>query len=68
MERICCVCRKVEQGGQWNKTPVPVGQKVSHVYCPHCYNELLDEIERYAMQRLGKSVYTVLHAGSVRGA
>lgn len=64
MIRMCCVCRKVENKGNWQDQPeAATEKKVSHVYCPPCYEDLMDEIDRYAMQKLTRSVYTVIHAG-----
>ncbi len=62
MIRVCCVCRKVEKKGQWITTLSSTLQKVSHVYCPICYEDVLDKIERYALRRWNKSVYTVVDA------
>jgi hypothetical protein len=67
MKRVCCVCRRVEQDGQWLKNPVSAQQRVSHVYCPLCYEDLMDEIDRYALQKWNKSVYTIMNAGQSQG-
>jgi hypothetical protein len=60
MVKVCCVCRKFEQKGQWKNTIAITCKKVSHVYCPLCFNDLMGEIDRYAMQKWSKSVYTVI--------
>ncbi len=62
MVRVCCVCRKIEQCGQWLRTAVYPGQKVSHAYCPACFDDLMDAIDRYALQEWSRSVYTVVEA------
>lgn len=63
MTRMCCVCRKVEYEEGWKDGPVSHFQTVSHVYCPPCYEDLMDEIDRYASQKSYKSIYTIVHAG-----
>lgn len=68
MIRMCCMCRKIEQEGLWEKQQAPHTRKVSHVYCPLCYEDLMDEIDRFALQRMNKSIYTVVHAVHPQGA
>ena len=48
MTRMCCVCNKVEQGGQWraNRT-LPDSEPVTHGYCPECYIGAMAEIEEF---------------------
>ena len=58
MIRMCCVCRKVEKKGSWQLEKVSHTLAVSHVYCPPCYEDLLDEIDRYAGQKLNRAIYT----------
>lgn len=65
MKRVCCVCRKVEHEGQWYEYSVATVRSVSHVYCPHCYQDLMDEIDRYALHQLSKTVYTVRTTGAM---
>ena len=66
MKRICCVCAKVEMDGQWEKIPGMAFEKVSHVYCPVCYETLMDEVERFAMQHLSKPVYSIVNIGQLQ--
>ena len=65
MIKICCVCRKFEQEGQWLGEPVSPPQSVSHVYCPSCFEDFMDELDMYALQKWSKSVYTVVDAGQL---
>jgi len=32
----CCICRKVEENGQWRRTGKAPEPPVSHTYCPSC--------------------------------
>jgi len=68
MVKVCCVCRKIKQEGQWLGDKVSIGQKVSHVYCPSCFNDLMDAVDRYALQKWSRSVYMVIDAGQGPGA
>jgi len=68
MIKVCCVCGKVERRGEWVKEKGPVRQGSSHVYCPFCYEELMDDIDRYILQRWSKSVYTVINTGQLQEA
>ena len=63
MTKKCCACSKVELGELWDDIPFTEGQKISHAYCPQCYEELLVEIERFALQKLSRSAYTVAAVG-----
>lgn len=68
MSRICCVCGKVEIDGQWQLIAGTAIERVSHVYCPMCYEVLMDEVERFAMQHLSKPVYSIAHIGQLQAA
>ena len=35
--RDCCVCRRVEIGGQWRLFSVPPGACVTSGFCPDCW-------------------------------
>jgi hypothetical protein len=48
MTRMCCVCNKVEQGGQWQINPtLPEAEPVTHGYCPECYIGAMAEIKEF---------------------
>lgn len=68
MIRMCCVCQKSEFEGQWQRIPAVAAKKVSHVYCPLCYEDLMADIERFALQTLSKSVYAVVNTGQYQVA
>ena len=68
MTRICCVCKKSEFEGQWKRMPAGAVHKMSHGYCPLCYEIVMDEIERFALQTLSKSVYAVVNTGHFQSA
>ena len=68
MIRMCCVCGKIEIDEKWQRIPVLASQRVSHVYCPLCYEILMDEIERFAMQHLSKPVYSSVNIGHLQAA
>jgi hypothetical protein len=43
----CCVCHRVRDGAHWHaENPRPTGaNKVSHAYCPVCYQRAMDELD-----------------------
>lgn len=48
MTRMCCVCHKVEQGGEWRALRmVADDQRVTHGYCPVCFAETMVQIEEF---------------------
>jgi len=63
--KVCCVCRKMEQQGQWLSNYPPSLHRVSHVYCPSCFAELMDRLDRYSLQKWNRSVYTVIETGQL---
>lgn len=68
MIKVCCECGKIEQQGQWLRTPVSPLHRVSHAYCPSCFTGLLDRIDRFSQHRRHKSIYAVTEAGQTPGA
>ena len=48
MTRMCCVCHKVEQGGEWrDHRMVSDDKRVTHGYCPVCFAETMVQIEDF---------------------
>jgi hypothetical protein len=48
MTRMCCVCHKVEQGGEWRDLRmVSDDKRVTHGYCPVCFAETMVQIEDF---------------------
>ncbi len=45
MTKICCVCRRVEDGLHWREgygfTP---DERISHGYCPLCFDVIMAEL------------------------
>lgn len=65
MTRVCCVCNKVEQGGQWQANrSLPVSEPVTHGYCPECYIGAMAEIEEFIGE---KAICTLGSAGCSPG-
>jgi hypothetical protein len=61
MTRMCCVCHKVEQGGEWrNLSIVSEDKRVTHGYCPVCFAETMVQIDDFID---GKAVRTFSAAG-----
>lgn len=68
MIRICCVCRRREEEGQWRSEKVGRDQRVSHAYCPGCYEGLMEEIERYAIMKFNQSIYSNVYRKELQEA
>ena len=48
MTRMCCVCNKVEEGGEWRPLHmVTEDKRVTHGYCPECFAETMVQIEDF---------------------
>ena len=48
MIKMCCVCRKVEEAGQWSTGHcLGENEQVTHGYCPECYAVVMTEIEQF---------------------
>jgi len=46
MRTVCCVCYKVKCEDGWVKQRKTRSDKYSHGYCPDCYRETMQRIER----------------------
>lgn len=70
MRRMCCVCQRTEQGGQWWLLPAPTEtETVTHGYCPDCHAQVMAEIRRFSQQRIAVSQVEQAHVwGSAVGA
>ncbi len=45
MTKICCVCKRVEQGLHWQEGLVfPENEQTSHGYCPRCFDVVMAEL------------------------
>ena len=46
MTLICCICNKKENDNLWTEEFIlEENELVSHGYCPHCFAEVMDEIQ-----------------------
>jgi hypothetical protein len=46
MRRICCVCQRIEQEGEWRSALfLSVDEMVTHGYCPECFDEAMAAVE-----------------------
>ncbi len=57
MTKICCICNKKEKANDWT-TDFIVGEHemVTHGYCPHCFDEVMVEINDFmATDRLAEN-------------
>ena len=46
--KICCVCNRVEQDKSWTDHYLfAVDERVTHGYCPTCFDEAMAEIAAY---------------------
>ncbi|MCL2790560.1 MAG: hypothetical protein FWD79_07935 [Desulfobulbus sp.] len=49
MIRECCVCHRVEQKGKWHADLIfGRHERLSHGYCPDCYDDLMVNIEEFS--------------------
>ena len=46
MRTVCCVCYKIKSEDGWVKQQKNRSRKLSHGYCPDCYRETMQRIER----------------------
>lgn len=45
MRRICCVCQRIEQEGEWRSVLLLAEDElVTHGYCPECFEEAMAEV------------------------
>lgn len=58
MIKECCVCRKRERDGSWRREQGVAGEWVSHGYCPCCYAEFMERLERLFLARGGRQAVT----------
>lgn len=52
MIKECCVCGRREHQGHWRRnfsTDEPC--RISHGYCPSCYEEFMDRLDRLFLAR-----------------
>ncbi len=48
MTKMCCVCNKVKHMDSWHDTHITGDrEKVSHGYCPHCFDEVMMELHHF---------------------
>ena len=67
MIRMCCVCRKVEQGGRWwQRSGLSQEEFISHGYCPECFTKAMTEIQGFieakSFSSLGPAIRSSLHS------
>ena len=61
MIRECCVCKRIEEKGTWAGNSVSAGKHaVTHVYCPECFGEMMDEVDRFFTRKACKKVFCVV--------
>ena len=59
MIKQCCVCGKRERNGCWGRDLYAGEQhRISHGYCPACYAEFMDRLDRMFLVR-HKQKFTV---------
>ena len=66
MTRMCCVCHKVEQAGEWMALgALTKDERVTHGYCPVCFVGVMTELENFisekAIRTPGASCWPKLH-------
>lgn len=43
MRTVCCVCRRVKCNGEWFEEMVEAEVRVSHGFCPACFDKTMDQ-------------------------
>jgi len=43
LNTICCVCLKTKAGKGWENAPLSCHEKVSHGYCPECFQKTMQQ-------------------------
>jgi len=51
VKKICCVCHKTETLKGWAVRNTSAGEKISHGYCPVCFQQLLGRINSHVPTR-----------------
>ena len=51
----CCVCKRVEQDGQWCRLSGALGKNVSHTYCPVCYEASMAAMRAERKAAIGRT-------------
>lgn len=52
MIKECCVCGKREHQGHWRREFfAEVRGRISHGYCPACYEEFMDRLDQLLLAR-----------------
>ncbi|MFA6284113.1 MAG: hypothetical protein WC633_08230 [Desulfurivibrionaceae bacterium] len=46
MRTVCCVCRRVKCKGGWLEEMVESEVRVSHGFCPECYEKTMTQYSR----------------------
>jgi hypothetical protein len=47
MKTICCVCQKTKSQSGWVKQRLDCKSKMSHGYCPDCYQLTMQQVQNY---------------------
>jgi hypothetical protein len=47
MQVICCVCLKTKKQKGWAKQAARSGVRLSHGYCPQCYQQMMERVENF---------------------
>ncbi|MEW6499925.1 MAG: hypothetical protein ACOY8P_08080 [Thermodesulfobacteriota bacterium] len=48
MRTVCCVCQRVKGEHGWVRVAGLIVSRLSHGYCPECYEEALAALEAHA--------------------
>ncbi|HIJ78061.1 MAG: hypothetical protein OEY01_01980 [Desulfobulbaceae bacterium] len=50
MVTVCCVCKKTKNKNRWQKQAIIHGKVLSHGYCPHCYELIINKLHNLEAQ------------------
>lgn len=45
MKTVCCVCQKTKSQSGWIKQRLECKSKMSHGYCPECYQLTMQQVQ-----------------------
>jgi len=59
MTTVCCVCQRRKSGRGWTLRPAKAANvnRVSHGYCPQCYDRLMIQLASHAEKSQRQQIF-----------